>query len=105
MGMGARTIVLAPVNSDPRVQEYVLRPLIITTVDRKGKIREALHIENHEAVCDLCGSPIALTGRELEERARGYAVIVNGQIVQVICEECRRRFWIGLDKHEGYESS
>jgi len=30
-----------------------------------GKIKEILHIEKHEAVCDLCGSLIALTKREL----------------------------------------
>ena len=30
-----------------------MRPLIIRTVDRKGKIKEALHIEKHEVVCDL----------------------------------------------------
>jgi len=52
-----------------------------------------LHIEKHEAVYDLCGGLIALTKKELEERARGYAVIVNSQTVQVICKECRKRFW------------
>jgi len=31
--------------------------------------------------------------KELGERARGYAVIVDGRIVQIICEECRKRFW------------
>jgi hypothetical protein len=29
----------------------------------------------------------------LEERVRGYAVIVDGRIIQVIYETCRRRFW------------
>jgi len=57
--------------------------------DRIGKVQ---YIERHEAVCDLCGSLIALTRKELGERARGYAVIVNGQIVQVICEVWRKRF-------------
>jgi len=60
-GDGARMIVLAPVDEDSRIQEFALRPLIIRTIDRKGKIKEALHIEKHEAVCDLCGSLIALT--------------------------------------------
>jgi len=36
---------------------------------------------------------MALTKEELEERAKGYAVIIDGQIVQVICEGCRKRFW------------
>ena len=83
--MGARMIVLAPVDGDPR-------PLIITTVEKRGKIREVLHIEKHEAVCDLCEGLIALMKRELEERARGYAVIIDGRIVQIICETCRKRF-------------
>jgi|GEM_PF-6983001 len=30
--VGARTIVLTPINGDPRVQESALRPLIITTI-------------------------------------------------------------------------
>ena len=41
----------------------------------------------------MCGGLIALTKRELEERLKGYAVIVDGKIVQVICEEYRKRFW------------
>jgi len=45
------------------------------------KIRKVQYIEKHEAVYDLCGSLIALTRKELGERARGYAVIVDGRIV------------------------
>jgi len=45
--MNVEMIVLAPVDGDPRVQELALRPLIITTVDRRGKIKEVLHIEKH----------------------------------------------------------
>ncbi|MCF3653192.1 MAG: hypothetical protein L2C94_003390 [Aigarchaeota archaeon] len=67
--------------------------MIITTVDKKGRIREVLHIERYEAVCDLCGSLIALTKRGLKERVRSYAVIVDSRIVQVVCEACRKRFW------------
>ena len=50
----------------------------------RDKIKEALHIEKHEAVRDLCGGLIALTKRELEGRARGYVVIINGRIVRVM---------------------
>jgi len=83
-------IVLTPVDGDPRVQEFALRPLLITTVDKKDRIREVLRIEKHEAVCDLCGGLIALTKRELGERAGGYAVIMGRRIVQIICETCKK---------------
>jgi uncharacterized protein with PIN domain len=89
----ARIIVLAPVDDSPRIQEFALRSLIIMTVDGRGEIKETLHIEKHEAVCDLCRSLIALTRRELDERARGYTVIVYGRVMQIICETCGRRFW------------
>jgi len=36
-----------------------------------GRIKEVLHIEKRKAVCDLYRDLIALTKRELEERARG----------------------------------
>jgi len=52
-GDGARTIVLTHVDGDSRVQEFALRPLIITTVDKKGRIKEVLRIEKHGAICDL----------------------------------------------------
>jgi hypothetical protein len=55
--------------------------LIITTVDRRGRIKEILHVERCEAVCDLCGGLITLTNKELGERAKDYAVIINGRIV------------------------
>ena len=35
-------IVLTPIDGDPRIQEFALRSLIITMVDRRGKIREVL---------------------------------------------------------------
>jgi hypothetical protein len=35
-------------------------------------------------------SLIDLTKRELEERARGCAVIINGRVAQVICETCKK---------------
>jgi len=60
---------------------------------REIGLRRLLHIEKHEAVCDLCRGFIALTKRELEERAREYAVIVDDQIIQVIYETCRGRIW------------
>jgi len=64
-------IILTPVDGDPRIQEFALRPLplIITTIDKRGKIREVLRVEKHEAICDLCGSLIALARKELGERA------------------------------------
>jgi len=33
------------------------------------------------AVCDLCRGLIALTRKELEERAKGYAVIIGDRIL------------------------
>jgi len=39
------------------------------------------------------GDPIALTKKELEERAKGYSVIIDGRTVQIICKECRKQFW------------
>jgi hypothetical protein len=56
------------------------------------EIDHVYSIEKHEAVCNPCGSLIALTRKELEERASGYAVIVDGRIVQMTCETCKREF-------------
>jgi len=39
--MDARMIVLAPVDGDPRIQEFALRPLIITTIDRRVRSRNS----------------------------------------------------------------
>jgi len=53
----------------------------------------------------IYGGLIAFTKRELEERARGYAVIIDGRIVQVICKTCRKRLWGGCNEYgcfEGY---
>jgi len=50
--MNVRMTVLAPVNGDPRIQEFALKLLIIMTVGMKGRIKDVLHIENHKAV--LC---------------------------------------------------
>jgi len=73
-------IVLTPIDGDPRVQEFALRPLIIATVDKRGRLKEILHIEKNEAICDLCGSLIAFTRKELGEKARDYTVIIAGDM-------------------------
>jgi hypothetical protein len=67
--------------------------MVIDRLIGGSKIKEVLHIKKREAVYDLCRNSIVLTKRELEERAKDYAVIVNGRIVQVICKECRKQFW------------
>jgi len=82
-----------PEEFTPQTQESTLSPLITMTVDKKGRIKEALHIEKLEAVCDLCRWLIVPRRKELGERTSGYAVIVDGRMVQVICEECRKRLW------------
>ena len=48
--MNVRMTVLAPVNGDPRIQEFALKLLIITTVGMRGRIKDVLHIENHKAI-------------------------------------------------------
>jgi len=42
----------------------------------------------------------------LEERVRGYTIIVDGRIVQIICETCRKKFWsrVNESEHEGFEN-
>ncbi|MCF3653018.1 MAG: hypothetical protein L2C94_002470 [Aigarchaeota archaeon] len=42
-------IILAPIDGDPRIQEFALKSLIVTIVDRRAKIKEVLHNEKHEA--------------------------------------------------------
>jgi len=68
---------------------------LISRWDLRGGIGSGRlnYIEKYEAVCDLCGGLIALMKRELEEKAREYAVIVDGRIIRAICEACKRRFW------------
>ena len=75
--MGARMIVLTPIDGDPGIQEFALRPLIITTVDRRDKIGEVLHVKKHEVICDLCRGLIALTKKELEERANPPTILTS----------------------------
>ena len=48
-GADTRMIVLAPIDGDSRIQEFALKPLIITIVDRRAKIKGVLHNEKHKA--------------------------------------------------------
>jgi len=47
-GVDARMIILAPIDGDPRIQEFALKPLIVTIVDRRAEIKGVLHDEKHE---------------------------------------------------------
>jgi hypothetical protein len=43
-----------------------LKPLIITIVDGRGKVKKVLHIERREAVCELYSNFIALARKDIK---------------------------------------
>jgi hypothetical protein len=76
MGMGARMMVLAPVDGDPRNQEIALRPLIVMMVDRRSKIKEVLYIKKKRQYVIHTKTRLSLTrGVERKERYERIEVL------------------------------
>ncbi|MEM2066102.1 MAG: hypothetical protein QXH59_06415 [Candidatus Caldarchaeum sp.] len=74
-------------HTDLRVQRLVSRPVEIFFGDLVTTIPKSA------IVCDACNQQVAVTEQDLKNLAMGYAVVDGEFILEVVCEECRQRYF------------
>jgi len=87
---------LVPIHRDLRVQRIIKMPVTICLLDEDDVIEEVELVEKAEITCDACGRTVAIAEEELEALPMGYALCDGEEILEVVCEECRRKYFAAL---------
>ncbi|MEM4273286.1 MAG: hypothetical protein QW420_02885 [Candidatus Caldarchaeum sp.] len=91
---------LVRLHTDLRIQRLVSRPIEIFFGDLVTTIPKSA------IVCDACNSRVALKEKDLEDGlTMGYAVVDEDSITEVVCEECRQRYFDGIPVFDTLEDA
>jgi len=92
--MEENRLFLVKICSDLRIQRLLWRPVTMIGFDEHGAVREVQLIEKTMIICDTCGARVAVTERDLDEGLpMGYALCDEECIIEVVCEDRRRRYF------------
>ncbi len=95
--MGESELFLVTIYSDIRIQRLIWRPATLMSFDEGGVISDVELVEKPVIVCDTCGARVAVTDKDVEEGLpMGYALCDEQYLIEVVCEDCRRRYFAGL---------
>jgi hypothetical protein len=96
---------LVPIYRDLRIQQIVKRPVTICFLDDEDRISDVELVEKTGILCDACSSRVAVTEEELETLPTGYALCDGEQIYEVVCEDCRRRYYARLRVYDDLDKA
>jgi hypothetical protein len=94
---------LVRIATDPRIQKIVWRPM--TMVFFGDSDMDVDLVYKSAILCDVCNSQV-YTGREEEEGLpTGYVVSDGEYIYEVVCEDCRKRYFGKLPVYDSLEGA
>jgi hypothetical protein len=102
--MRGRKMFLVPIFKDLRIQKITRRPIEMIFFDEDGSIDVKL-IEKTAIVCDVCNSQVAVREDELDSLPAGFALTDGEYLYEVICEDCRRRYYSSLKVYSELEEA
>lgn len=82
---------LVTIHTDEKLLKFLLTPKI--TIDSYG-----YSIIPVEPSCDHCGTRLAINRNS--SNPTGYALFDRERLWEVMCENCKNRFWSGLKTYE-----
>ena len=104
--MGESELFLVTIYSDLRIQKLLWRPVTMLSFDRSGAISDVELIEKSAILCDACGRRVAVTEKDLDEGLpMGYALCDDECIIEVVCEDCRQRYFKHLKIYDDLEQA
>ena len=92
----ADRLFLVTIFSDPRIQRLLWRPVTMIACDEHGLIEDVELIDKPAVLCDSCGRRVAVRESELRELPTGYALCDERFIIEVVCEDCRKKYFNNL---------
>jgi len=92
--MRGEKLFLIRICRDLRIQKLLWRPMTIFSMDEQGTVYDVELIEKSAILCDACGRRVAVTEKDLDEGLlMGYALCDEECVIEVVCEDCRRRYF------------
>jgi hypothetical protein len=96
---------LVKIATDPRIQRIVWRPVTIVFRDPESDDVDVELFYKSFIVCDVCNTRVS-TGREDKEGLpTGYVLADTEYVYEVICEDCRRRYFERLSVYDTLEEA
>ena len=103
---GEEEMFLIRICKDLRIQRLLWRPVTMVSFDRRGVIGDVELVEKSVIVCDSCGQRVAVTEKDLDEKLpMGYALCDEECIIEVVCEDCRQRYFKHLRIYDDLEQA
>jgi len=101
-----RKMFLIRIYKDLRVQKILQRPITLAWFDEKGRMDVEL-IEKTAILCDACNNPVSITEKEVEEGRLpiGYVLCDKEYLLEVVCEDCRRKHFKDLRVYDCLEEA
>ena len=94
---------LVRIATDPRIQRIVWRPMTMVLFGDSDMDVDLVY--KSAILCDVCNSQV-YTGREEEEGLpTGYVVSDGEYIYEVVCEDCRKRYFGKLPVYDSLEGA
>jgi len=92
---------LIPIYKDLRLQKLVKLPITIFSEDT------VVIITKSSILCDACGAMVAVDEKDLEDGKLpiGYALCDGVFFIEVVCEECRKRYYKHLKIYNDLEEA
>jgi len=104
--VGESELFLVTIYSDLRIQKLLWRPATLMSFDESGVISNVELIEKSVIVCDTCGRQVAVTEKDLDEGLpMGYALCDEECVIEVVCEDCRRKYFAGLSVYHSLDEA
>ncbi len=97
-------LFLVRIYSDLRIQQLLRRSATMICFDERGVVSNVELIEKTAILCDSCGRKVAVTEGDLDEGLpMGYALCDEEYVIEVVCEDCRRKYFKHLiDRVDGF---
>jgi len=100
-----RRLFLIRIYKDLRVQKILQRPITLAWFDEKRGLIDVELIEKTAILCDACNDRVAVTEEEVEEFPIGYALCDKEYLLEVVCEDCRRKHFKDLRVYDNLEEA
>lgn len=85
--MSGDRLFLVRIATDLRVKQLVQRPATMVFPD------DVVIIPKDEVVCDACNACVEIDDEQRVSNMTGFALCDPYVIIEVVCDECRRRYF------------
>jgi uncharacterized protein with PIN domain len=96
---------LVKIATDPRIQRIVWRPATIVSGNPESDDMGVELFYKPFIVCDICNARVNAGKKDEEGLPVGYVLADTKYVYEVVCEDCRRRYFGRLSVYDNLEEA